>query len=291
MKTTVHFGRGNANHNDRSYDKTKTEHDIFKHTIGDKNKTFLENELDVYKKLYEAKRLDTNEKYIAQRHEEKCTKSIHDYYKKNPPTELILQIGDKDNSAKGLDLQNSVVKLVNSLVNEGVTVLNVAIHKDETTEHAHIRMTFPYEKNGLIESNKTQFLREHGYERPNPDKKEDRYNNPLITFTNDVRERFIGICRDKGLEIDSEPSQEHKRHLSVHDYKMQQDRNMDFIQEHEFERKKQAIEKIVHYAESGELKSSELEKIILSLENKIEQDNIAIEEINRRIFGDTEMEI
>lgn len=284
MKTTVHFGRGNASHNDRSYDKTEKEHNIFLHTVGDKNKTFLENELDIYKQLYEAKRLDTNERYISERHKEKCTKSIHDYYKKNPPTELILQIGDKVNSIKGVNLQDSVAKLVNSLTREeGVQILNVAIHRDETTEHAHIRMTFPYEKNGLIESNKTQFLREHGYERPNLDKKEDRYNNPLITFTNEVRERFIGICRDKGLEIDSEPSQERKRHLSVHDFKLQKDSdNMDFIDELNHEEKQAAFDELVERFNKGEITVGEIKELNEHADNKIQK----AKDIDREIFGE-----
>lgn len=282
MKASVHFGRGNADHNDRSYDKSEKEHDIIKATIGDRNKTFYENEIDIYQKLYEEKRLRTNENYIKNGHPERCTKTIEDYYKKNVPTELILQIGNKEKSVGGEVLKKATEELIRELQNKRVQVLNYAIHRDETTEHVHVRMTFPHEKNGVIENNRAQFLKDVGYELPKPEEKEGRYNNRMISFTNDVRERFISIVREKGLEIDSEPSEEHKRHLSVHDYKLQQDRDMNFIEERNHEEKQAALNKVIEQINKGDITTRELKELSEHAEQKIQK----AKDIERDIFGE-----
>lgn len=287
MKASVHFGRGNADHNDRSYDKSEKEHDIIKATIGDRNKTFYENEIDIYQKLYEEKRLRTNENYIKNGHPERCTKTIEDYYKKNVPTELILQIGNKEKSVGGEVLKKATEELIRELQKKGVKALNYAIHRDETTEHAHIRMTFPHEKNGVIENNRAQFLKDVGYELPKPEEKEGRYNNRMISFTDDVRERFISIVREKGLEIENrelDEAKEHKRSLSVHDFQLKADRDQeDLLREMRRGQEIRAYEKMIKSLNEGKITPKEINALV---EQKEEQ----IQDLRYKLFGEPKEE-
>ena len=59
---------------------------------------------------------------------------------------------------------------------------------------------------GEYEPNQTQALAEMGIEAPNPDEKDSKANNRLITFSQQCREMYVAIAERHGFTIESEPA-------------------------------------------------------------------------------------
>ena len=77
-------------------------------------------------------------------------------------------------------------------------MLDFAVHMDETTVHVHSRATLgSVDKNGHFMPNQTQALKEMGFDNSN----HTRYNNPLIDFTDHVREVFYSHCEERAKEL------------------------------------------------------------------------------------------
>ncbi len=179
--------------------------------------TFEEGERKFYEDYYKEALDKQNEIYKSHR-QYKRMKTIDDLLKdKNTKVdEMILQIGNKDMSIDK-DVFRQLLRQFNKKLSEkyyNCHVLNIAIHNNEMTVHGHARFVFDYiDENGLRKISTNKSLQQMGVQLPKPDKKEGRYNNRKMTFTEDIRSIWYETIRENGIEIDEEvknPSQKHK---------------------------------------------------------------------------------
>lgn len=182
-----------------------------------------EHELQLYASLYGDGIKAQNERHKASRHHERV-RSVEDIYlnKKTAPMETILQIGSsKDTTLSREDRAKALWKAATALVKDmrkqygqNLVLCDMSLHMEEISPHIHLRYTFrARDRYGFFMPLQTQALRELGFSDPDPTKKTGRYNNPLISFTDTIRERFYGLCERQGLVIDREvenPSQRHQ---------------------------------------------------------------------------------
>lgn len=176
-----------------------------------KSKNLQMHELAVYRKLFQ-KRLDTmNERYIAQRHPEKC-KTLEQYYRspQSCPDEYLIYIGDAGNNPGSDVLKAAGSELIRRLqkkYSKNFIPLCVATHLDERgAAHLHLRGIFisTTDKNG-VKVSITKGMKEAGIALPDADKPEHKYNNRQMAFSEEIRNTFAEICeQDFGLEIERE---------------------------------------------------------------------------------------
>lgn len=243
-KATYHSGRTtksgkiyNANHN--TYKKTRDgqshiNHDRTKENVlyrveGNRLKPCksydcIEFEKKRYKELFSESLEAKNERYIKQRHKERC-RSIEDLYHdpKKCPFEMILQIGKADDDMsfeEKAELSKKVnidfVREMHKRYGRNFVPLNLSGHYDEISPHWHYRGVFVYQGKDGLEPNQSKALESMGIERPDKTKPIGKHNNPLMTFTEEARNLYYEICERYGLEIDREvknPSQKHKETL------------------------------------------------------------------------------
>ena len=141
------------------------------------------------------------------------------------PEEVIMQIGDKDNTVPrdvAIAIHDDYIKW-HTVTYPQCVLLDSALHADEATNHyqdRYIWITHDEKGNEMIGQEKA--LADMGYELPNPNAKESRYNNRKITYTADTRRKFIEICQSYGLDIELEPLEPSKTGLSLLAYKCRQ---------------------------------------------------------------------
>ena len=86
-----------------------------------------------------------------------------------------------------------------------VHVLDWALHLDETSPHIHARQVFDIENRyGEIEPKQEKALEQLDIPLPFPDKKPSKVNNRKVTFDSMCRELLLRICREHGLEVETE---------------------------------------------------------------------------------------
>ena len=177
------------------------------------------HELDRFEHIYGDGLRAQNARHLAARQKSRVRTMDQLYQdKRTAPMETILQVG---NSKSQLTRQEQVAALWGAacdLVLElrkkpGLELLDLSLHLDEQVPHIHLRYTFAArDRYGHMMPNQTQALKAMGYTNPEPGKT-TRYNNPLIAFTDETRERFYALCEARGMEIDREvisPSQRHQ---------------------------------------------------------------------------------
>ncbi len=252
MKATVRNGRAtaggkvyNANHNTRAetrnlephIDHDRTEQNInFQFTNDGKivrcgsfdAKAF---ERSRYEYLYGAGQEAKNERYFKDGHPERC-RSIDQLYSnpKTAPLETIIQLGSRDTAIDPKDrmakLTGAAFELIDRMRKRwgsNLHFLDIAIHTDESTPHIHARMTFSaLDKFGQQVPNQSQAFEAMGIQRPNPEQKEGKYNCPLITFSDLIRNEFYDLCEKRGIEIDREVKSPSQKHLTALEYRCQQ---------------------------------------------------------------------
>lgn len=238
MRVSQHCGRsGSARHNDRTFLEKLTaeqravqarhirENGEVQLFSWDGNTNFRESEMAYYATTYAAGLEARNARYLANSQPERC-RSLENLYtgQKTRPEEVILQIGCKDNTVNVKVFTACVKEWNNKLVEwsrqhgRPLQILNVAIHADETTPHAHIRRVWNVEdKFGYIIPNQNQALKKAGIEPPHPEKPEGRYNNRKMQFDAFARELWQEICKAHGLEIQAEP-RPNARHKDKQEY-------------------------------------------------------------------------
>ena len=184
-----------------------------------------DHELSIYRKLY-GQGLDAQNERHKAKGNHKRVKTIEDIYshKNTSPMETILQIGNskipeaelstEDKAKKLWSAAAGLVKDLQKKYGSHITFLDMSLHMEELVPHIHLRYTFhSQDRYGFDMPQQTKALEELGFERPDPTKKTSRYNNPLISFTDALRERFYRLCERQGLQIDREvenPSQRHE---------------------------------------------------------------------------------
>lgn len=186
------------------------------------------HEKKIYKQIYGDGLEARNERYLKSRHKEKCKEMKDLYYDpKTAPMETIFQIGnihsDLDRYETQRKLEKAWVDTYNSFYRKkNIIPLDAALHMEEQSPHIHFRYTFAaQDKFGYMMPNQTAALREMGFTNDKT-KAQSRYNNPLIDFTDQLRETFYENCEKLGLKIDREVINPSKRHLDKLEYKVQQ---------------------------------------------------------------------
>lgn len=253
MKATVRNGRTtakgkvfNANHNTRAetrnieghIDHNRTEENLNFKFYADGNIEKCDSfdskifELSQYEIYYGKGQNAKNERYKADGHPERC-KTVSEVYAhpKTAPLETILQLGNMHTDIPPEERQRiltaSAFQLIDGLrekYGDNVKLLSLSIHKDEATLHGHLRYCFVgRDKFGYAVPNQAQAFKEMGIERPDTDKKEGKYNNPLMTFSAELRETFYALCeKNGGIEIDREVKNPSQKHRDILEYKCEQ---------------------------------------------------------------------
>lgn len=236
MRVTQRSGRvGSARHNDRSfmrgdYDREAAAHIDLERTeqnrvVGARQgMTLEESELAFYRMRYSASLEQTNARYREQRHPEKC-RTIEDVYRneKTRPRETILQIGDMNEGVSAEKLMECFkdylekVKAWNKSHGDHLRILNFSVHVDEASPHIHMRSVWEYDQGDHKALGQNKALQSAGVSLPEPDKKESRYNNRMMTVEAEFRGYWQETCKEHGLEIETEP-RPRRKHLDKADY-------------------------------------------------------------------------
>lgn len=281
-RVTQRSGRmGSAAHNDRTFLRGRNVEDVAPHIHPERQgdnlamcwqtgMDFETAELAFYEKHYAAACEATNKRYRRERHPERC-KTPEDLYRGRltRPEELILQIGDMHT---GVDVQ-TFKACVNEYMKEFTKwnkahgthghVLDVAIHTDEASPHAHIRRVWDYhDSDGLVRLGQNKALEAAGVPLPDPEKAVSRYNNRKIAFDAMMREKWQEICKSHGFDVETVPRPDMK-HKDKADYIAEQ---LD----------KQIREKAVE-KENVDAQINESEKHLKALKGQI----MAQEEVNK----------
>jgi hypothetical protein len=187
------------------------------------------HEIDQYKRLY-GEGLDArNRRYIASGHRERV-KSVRQVYRdpKTAPMESIFQLGKHDSKTdqetRTLVLAGAWGDVLQHLLQRygaNLIPLDAALHRDEVNDHIHFRFTLgARDKFGHMVPNQSAALEAMGFDGRNPATgKKDRYHNPLVAFTDEVRETFYQACERRGVQIDREVTSGSRRQLELLDQK------------------------------------------------------------------------
>ena len=236
MRVSNHNARVGKNgvfspkHNDRNFnlepehiDENKSKNNSYWMVYDCKN--FEECEKEFYKNNFSNALEKKNEKHIKSRHKERI-KTIDDY-RTSPltcPEETLYYIGDKSNTVDTNVLEEIIQKQLEWESEEfpDVKYLNIAIHRDEEgADHIHARKVYiAPDENGDLIVNQTKALANMGIERPDTSKPSSKFNNAKMTYTKLVREHFIELCKEYGLEIETEPKEKRKTGYSLEEYKL-----------------------------------------------------------------------
>ena len=253
-KASVHNGRANskgiaynANHNTMELSRTRQPHidperihlnrniqyldggAAIAHKGGEGGYDSRKHEIDQYKRLY-GEGLDArNRRDIASGHRERV-KSVRQVYRapKTAPMETIFQLGKKGSQtdesnrtqvmagAWGDVLQHLHLQYGGNLIS-----LDASLHMDEANPHIHYRFSLgARDKFGHFMPNQSAALEAMGFDGRNPETgKKDRYHNPLVAFTDEVREVFYQACERRGVQIDREVTSGSRRQLELLDQK------------------------------------------------------------------------
>ena len=249
MKATVRNGRAtasgkvyNANHNTKIETRNQEHHIDHDRTEQNINLQFTAEgkvrrcgsfdakafELSRYEELYGPGQEAKNARYIADGHPERC-KSVADIYasRRTAPLETILQIGSRDTDIDPQErkekLMGAAAELISNMQQrwgDNLHFLTLSLHNDEGVEHIHTRLSFSAtDKFGHRVPNQSQAFEAMGIQRPDPTTKEGKYNCPLITFSELIRNEFYDLCEKRGIVIDREVKNPSQKHLSVLEYK------------------------------------------------------------------------
>ena len=249
MKATVRNGRAtasgkvyNANHNTKTETRNQERHIDHSRTDQNINLQFTAEgrvrrcgsfdakafELSRYEELYGTGQEAKNARYIADGHPERC-KSVADIYasRRTAPLETILQIGSRDTDIDPQERKEKLMGAAGELISNmqqrwggNLHFLTLSLHNDEGVEHIHARLSFSAtDKFGQRVPNQAQAFEAMGIQRPDPTAKEGKYNCPLITFSELIRQEFYDLCEKRGIVIDREVKNPSQKHLSVLEYK------------------------------------------------------------------------
>ena len=253
-KASVHNGRANskgvaynANHNTMELSRTHQPHidpdrihlnryiqyldggAAIAHKGGEGGYDSRKHEVDRYKQLY-GEGLDArNRRYIASGHRERV-KSVRQVYRdpKTAPMETVFQLGkhgsETDQQTRTqvmVGAWGDVLQHLHQRYGANLIPLDAALHRDETADHIHFRYTLgARDKFGHFMPNQSAALEAMGFDGRNPETgKKDRYHNPLVAFTDEVRESFYQACERRGVQIDREVTSGSRRQLELLDQK------------------------------------------------------------------------
>lgn len=223
---------GNAKHNDREQnitdghvDPSKSNKNLYWSWNG---QGFYASERSFYYDRYKDWLNHKNSIYINNRHKEKCiTMNQLLTAQRTKPQEMILQVGNNRNHIQEKDLEKCLLDFLNVMdsYKENVHILNWALHADEATPHIHIRYVMDYtDKDGYAHISQRQALHCLGFDAPIQEIPDTmRYNNPSVTFTSELRDRWYNICEQNGIHIDRSVDRTTvQQHYQILQYKVNQ---------------------------------------------------------------------
>lgn len=200
-------GAGSLNHNRRKFiaenvDAARVKDDII----------FIDRDI---KMVYEEVFGEALEKYNAkQKRKDRIIKSYYDKISRSkqekPFYELIIQLGNKDNSKDLNEIATKIlIDIVNSIITKysNIIIIGAYIHNDEATPHLHLDyIPIAHSKNRGLELKNSHNLamKEMGY-------------SCYSDWREDLMSDLISISKDNGIE--REIMNNENKHLSVKEYK------------------------------------------------------------------------
>lgn len=225
-------------HNDRTFSVENAPHINHARTADNWEWTWLENDgvlcsFEDAEREYYARHISdhlqaVNRRYEAQRHSERV-RSL-DEYRRAPqscPEETIVCIGNRKHHPDPSELLAAYLELQHWQQRQfpQLHVLDYAMHLDEQgAPHIHERHVWTYtDADGHLAIGQARALKQMGIERPHPEQPRSRYNNEKMTYTQAVREKFVEICRQRGLEIKTQPRERSQSGLTLLEYQSRQE--------------------------------------------------------------------
>ena len=185
------------------------------------------HELERYRQLYGEGLEAKNERYRASGHRERV-KTISQVYRdpKTAPIETIFQLGKKGSQTDAqtrtqvmVGAWGDVLQHLHQRYGANLIPLGASLHREEASDHIHFRFCLCAEDRfGYFVPNQNAALEAMGF-HPDPSKPRGRYNNPLVFFTDELRETFYLACERRGVEIDREVTSGSRRQLELLDQK------------------------------------------------------------------------
>lgn len=186
------------------------------------------HEKKIYDALYGEGLKARNERYTKTRHLERV-RTIKDLYQdpKTAPLETIFQIGNSKDDMDPILRTNALtrawaetVQVMQEKYGEHMKFLDAALHCDEAVDHIHCRVAFiGHDRHGFAVPSQNSALAAMGFERPDLDRPNSRYNNPTISFTDELRETFYQACERQGIKINREVQSYSQRQVEILEYK------------------------------------------------------------------------
>lgn len=238
MKTTIHSGRmAHFGHNDRKntdkethIDKEKSSQNFYWTWNEGVNVTmsFRESEKLFYETQF-GEYLEAKNKNTGGHSERVQTMEQYMTSRKSVARETLYYIGNAKEHPSEETIKNIVLEQINwqQQTFPQVGILSIAYHVDEEgAPHFHEREVFQTidRTYGKMCVNGKKCLEDMNIPLPEPDKPEGKYNNRLMTYTKLCREHFQELCRNYGLEIETEPTG--KGGLSLMEYKISEKKNL-----------------------------------------------------------------
>lgn len=225
-------------HNDRQFNLGKSTHIDPARTSNNWEWQWLENsgllcsfedaEREFYARYISDHLQAVNRRYEAQRHAERV-KTI-DEYRRAPqscPEETIVCIGNREHHPDPSELLAAYLELQHwqQQAYPQLQVLDYAMHLDEEgAPHIHERHVWTYtDADGHLAIGQARALEQMGIQRPHPEHPRSRYNNAKQSYTQAVREKFVEICRRRGLEIETQPRERSQSGLTLIEYQARQE--------------------------------------------------------------------
>lgn len=255
-----------------------------------------QHERERYEELFGEGLKARNERYEATRHTERC-RTISELYSdpKTAPMEILWQVGNSKCDLTTKEMRDALVKAFNETYKilrkeygANMIPLDCGLHMDEKVPHIHFRVAMGAEdKFGNFVPNQNAALAAMGFERPDPSKPQSRYNSPLISFSDKVREIFYQACEKQGIQIDREVKSASRRQIEILEYKCDQFRK-------ELEESRQQAEQYLLETQKAQKALEVYAGDIKSLEEKIsalEQEMAETQIKNDSILTDQQAQI
>lgn len=300
VKVSFHSQTANkktAAHNDRSmYDDKEKRGDETLNVHWDCYG--LGSSVDAERRFYDEHFTDLllaqNERYIAQRHPERC-KDMDAYMEAHPVHESVMAIGNKDNQVPPGYLERIVPVIKEMMAERGCHLISLDIHYDaftdedgvlhEATPHLHARW-MGIDKTGKPNINGA--LAEHGIEREKPGAKRSRYNNELKVFTAMMRERLEAEADvylnelNEGLALSRERDPEAQHHDDIPTYRRrarakEREQQADIVIEAAQEAARHDIEHVMFMAELAAEQNAQVMRDVILADAEEEADQRATE--------------
>lgn len=237
MRATLHSGRThkdgkkfNVSHNDRQFDSSnaknvfseKSNENIYWNWTEDENVSFADAEQKFYQENFMPAYEAQYKRWEKARQLTSRGKSFDEWIqaKRFIPEEVVLQVGktgetlDHEKACEFFDLYKNKLVALNESLGNPYTILDLAVHFDEGKEsgvsdedipvHVHLRRVWHYtDKDGCLQAGEDKALQAAKIERPDKTKKEGRYNNRKMTYTQMERDLFYETAEELGIELET----------------------------------------------------------------------------------------